>query len=166
MATTKARQSGKRRYWLFKSEPGSYSIDDLVRDKRTCWDGVRNYEARNLLRDEVKIGDGVLFYHSNAKPLAVVGVAEVVRESYADYTALDPGSKYYDAKSDPENPAWFMVDIKLLAKAERPVTREAMMVETALKDMMLLRRGARLSIQPVSKREWDRVLKMAGLQLG
>ncbi|MHC5062467.1 MAG: EVE domain-containing protein [Planctomycetota bacterium] len=166
MATKKARAGGKRRYWLFKSEPGAYSIDDLVRDKRTCWDGVRNYEARNLLRDDVKIGDGVLFYHSNARPMAVTGVAEVVREGYPDYTAFDPGSKYHDPKSDPEKPAWFMVDIRLLAKIEEPVTREVMMGEAALKDMMLLRRGARLSIQPVSKREWDRVLKMAGLKLG
>ena len=164
MATKKSKQSATRRYWLFKSEPGSYSIDDLQSDRRTCWDGVRNYQARNLLRDEVKRGDGVLFYHSGSKPLAVVGLAKVVREGYVDSSALDPDSRYFDPKSDPEDPPWRMVDIGFVAKLEQPVSRKAMMSEPSLNEMMLLRRGARLSVQPVTKREWDGILKMAGIK--
>lgn len=153
-----------RRYWLFKSEPSSYSIDDLQSDARTCWDGVRNYQARNILRDQVKRGDGVLFYHSNAKPLAVVGLAKVVREGYVDASAVDSTSRYFDPKCDAENPPWRMVDIDFVSKLAVPVSRDSMMSEPSLQEMMLLRRGARLSVQPVSKREWNCILQMAGVK--
>jgi predicted RNA-binding protein with PUA-like domain len=154
------------RYWLFKSEPDAFSIDDLMRAKgrRAPWDGIRNYQARNLLRDEVKCGDGVLFYHSNTRPLAVVGVAEVVKEAYPDPTAFDPDEKYFDPKSDPAAPTWLMVDIKGLVKFDTPVTRDRLMEIDAAADMMLLRRGARLSIQPVAPAEWNVVLEEAGLR--
>lgn len=154
-----------RRYWLFKSEPDVYSYSDLARDKRTHWDGVRNYQARNLLRDEMKKGDGVLFYHSNAKPMAIAGVAKIVREGYPDHTAFDDSSKYHDPKSDPENPSWYMVDIQAVKAFAEPVTRDELKDEPKLADMMLLRRGARLSVQPVTKAEWDHILKMGGVKV-
>ncbi len=148
------------RFWLFKSEPDVYSIDDLQRDKRTTWEGVRNYQARNLLRDDMKRGDGVLFYHSNAKPLAVVGVAKIVKNGYPDHFAWEQGHKYFDPKSDPEDPAWYMVDVSFVAKCEAEVTRESMQDEKALAEMMVLRRGARLSVQPVTPAEWRTVIEM------
>ena len=163
-----ARNVGRmaaRRYWLFKSEPDVYSYSDLVRDKRTHWDGVRNYQARNLLRDEMKKGDGVLFYHSNAKPMVVAGVAKIVKEGYPDHTAFDSDSKYYDPKSDVEDPSWFMVDIAPVAAFAEPLTRDQLKEEAVLADMMLLRRGARLSVQPVSGKEWRHVLKMGGVRV-
>ncbi|MCA8990369.1 MAG: EVE domain-containing protein [Planctomycetaceae bacterium] len=155
-----------RNYWLFKSEPSAFSIDDLAAEKTktTFWDGVRNYQARNMLRDEVKLGDRVFLYHSNADPMAIVGLCEVVREGYPDHTAFDPANKHYDEKSNPENPTWFMVDIKLVAKFDEPVTRDQLKDEPQLADMMLLRRGSRLSIQPVTLNEYQTVLKMAGLK--
>jgi predicted RNA-binding protein with PUA-like domain len=156
------KSTARRRYWLLKSEPGVYSIDDFERERRTTWEGVRNYQARNLLRDEIRAGDGVLFYHSNAVPLAVVGVGEVVREGYPDHTAFDPDARYYDPKSDPDDPVWYMVDVAFVARLERPVTREAMLGEPALADMVLLQRGSRLSVQPVTARQWRKVLSMAG----
>ncbi len=148
-----------RRYWLFKSEPDVYPFDQLRRDRRTHWDGVRNYQARNLLRDEIKEGDGVLFYHSNAKPMCVAGVAKVVAEGYPDHTAFDPDSKYHDPKSDPEAPTWFMVDIAPVAALAEPLTRDAMKAMPELADMMLLARGSRLSVQPVTAAEWRAILK-------
>ena len=149
-------------YWLFKSEPTEYSFDDLLREpvQWTQWEGVRNYRARNLLRDEIKKGDGVFFYHSNAKPLAIVGIAEVVREAYPDSTAFDPSSKYYDPKSDPQNPTWYMVDIRAVVKLVKPISRDIMLLEKRLKKMMLLQRGNRLSVQPVSRQEWSTVLEL------
>ncbi len=164
MAANKPKNSARRRYWLFKSEPSSYSIDDLQSDGKTCWNGVRNYQARNLLRDQVKRGDGVLFYHSNAKPLAVVGLAKVLRAGYVDASALDPDSRYFDSNSDPDDPPWRMVDIGFVTKLEQPVSRDSMKSEPSLSEMMLLQRGARLSVQPVTSREWDRILKMAGIK--
>src|SRR5256885_1305555 len=148
------------RYWLFKSEPSAYSWDDLVRDKVGCWDGVRNYQARNLLRDEIKVGDQVLFYHSNAEPMAVVGIAEVVKNGYPDHTAWDRKSDHPDEKSTPENPIWYMVDIKAKSKFKRAVTLEELKGLPALKDMMLTQRGSRLSVQPVSKQEFETVVKL------
>ncbi|MHC4516225.1 MAG: EVE domain-containing protein [Planctomycetota bacterium] len=152
-------------YWLFKSEPSVYSFDDLLNEEvqRTHWDGVRNYAARNLLRDKIKKGDGVFFYHSSTKPLAIVGIAEVVREGYPDPTAFDPNEKYYDPKSDPENPTWYMVDIRAVVKLAKPVTRDMMLLEKRLKKMMVLQRGARMSVQPVTTREWDTVLELVWL---
>ena len=148
-----------RRYWLFKSEPSAYSFDDLVADGVAEWDGIRNYQARNLLRDEVQEGDGVLFYHSNAKPMAVVGTATVVRNGYPDHTAWDPGSEHPDPKSTPEKPLWFMVDIKAEQRFAHPVTMEEMRRTPGLEQMTLLRQG-RLSVQPVTAEEWESVLDM------
>ena len=152
----------ERRYWLFKSEPTAYSFADLQaeEDQTAEWDGVRNYQVRNFMRDDMKVGDGVLFYHSSAKPLAVVGTARIVREAYADSTALDPGEKHYDAKSSPDNPIWLMVDIKAEREFTRPVTLDEIKQNPRLQNMLVIRRGMRLSIQPVTQEEWDEVVCM------
>ena len=142
------------RYWLFKSEPGTYSFDDLVQDEVAEWDGVRNFQARNMLRDDIKVGDRVLFYHSSSKPLAVVGAATVMAEGYPDHTAQDPSSAHPDPKSTPDNPIWYMVDIRATERFASPVTRDIMKVTEGLEGMMLLRRGTRLSIQPITEKEW------------
>jgi len=159
-----SKKSASRRYWLFKSEPDSYSIDDLKKDKRTFWNGVRNYQARNLLRDEIQKGDGVLFYHSNARPMAIVGIAKVVKAGYPDDTAFDPQDKYHDPDSDPSDPRWFMVDIAHVATLAEPLTRDALKQVDELDEMMLLQRGSRLSVQPVQEHEWRTILKLAGQQ--
>ncbi len=152
----------KRQYWLFKSEPSDYSIDDLVKDKTTFWDGVRNYQARNMLRDDIQVGDRVLFYHSNADPMAIVGTMKVVRNGYPDHTQFDKKDKHYDAKSDPENPRWFMVDVEIVQKFNEPLTRDALRDDKTAAGMMLLKKGSRLSIQPVTEAEWKAVHKLAG----
>ena len=152
-------------YWLFKSEPNSYSIDDMVKDKKTHWDGIRNYQARNFIRDEMKKGDKVLFYHSNADPMAVVGVCEIVKEAYPDHTAFDPDSKYYDPKSKKDNPAWMMVDIKIIKKFKQPVTLSEIKENKKLQSMRLVQRGNRLSAFPIEKKEFDEILKMAQVSL-
>ncbi len=162
MATKKVKRA--RRYWLFKSEPDVYGIDQLERDGSTFWDGVRNYQARNMLRDDIQVDDGVLYYHSNAKPMAVVGLARVAKSGYPDHTQFEPGSKYYDPGSDPADPRWYMVDVAFVAKAAAPVTRDDLKAAAALEDMVLLQRGSRLSIQPVTRSEWRAVLKMAALK--
>ncbi len=153
------------RYWLFKSEPTTYSFANLMAEKgrRTHWDGVRNFQARNLLRDEIKTGDGVLFYHSSTQPMAIVGIAKVVKNGYPDHTAFDPKDKHYDPKSDPENPSWYMVDIAGVKALPEPLTRDRLKDSKALAKMMLLRRGARLSVQPVTAAEWRAVMKLAGV---
>ncbi len=154
--------AGKKRYWLFKSEPTAYSIDDLSRDKKTYWDGIRNYQARNMLRDEVKIGDRAFFYHSNAEPMAIVGIMEVIKNSYPDHSAFDKNDAcHYDPKSDPENPTWMMVDVKFIEKFKTPVTREMLRENEITQDMMVMKKGSRLSILPVTKDEWDVVVSMA-----
>ncbi len=152
-----------KKYWLMKSEPSTFSIDDLAKSKNqtTYWDGVRNYQARNFMRDEMKKGDLVLFYHSNAKPTAVVGVCEVVKEGYPDFTAFDPEEKYYDPKSNKDQPTWYMVDIKLKEKFKKPVTLEEIKANPKLKDMKLVQRGNRLSVMPVTKKEFDEIVKMS-----
>ena len=151
------------RYWLFKSEPSAFSIDHLAKAKNQTapWDGVRNYQARNFLRDEVQMGDHVLFYHSSEEPLGVFGTMAVVRTAYPDFTAFDPKSKYYDAKSDPENPRWFMVDVKLEQKFAAPVLRDTLADNSVTSEMLVMKRGMRLSIQPVTEKEWAAVLKLA-----
>ncbi len=149
-----------KRHWLFKSEPGAYSYDDLVRDVVAEWDGVRNYQARNLLRDEIKEGDGVLFYHSSAKPNAVIGTATVVRSGYPDHTAWDPRSAHPDPKSTPAGPVWYMVDIEAAERFDRQVSMDEMRGNPALAGMMLLKRGMRLSIQPVTQQEFEAVRAM------
>ncbi|MDA1128187.1 MAG: EVE domain-containing protein [Chloroflexi bacterium] len=153
-----------KRYWLFKSEPSAYSFDDLMNepDGWAEWDGVRNYQARNLMRDDMKVGDGILFYHSNAKPMSVVGIASVVREGYDDSHGLDPKDDHYDPKATKENPIWSMVDIKGERALGRPVTLDEIKLNPKLKDMLLIRKGMRLSIQPVTKEEFDEVIAMGG----
>lgn len=150
-----------KQYWLMKSEPDVYSIDDLERDGSTCWEGVRNYKARNNMR-AMKVGDEVLYYHSNAKPPGVVGIARVCRESYPDHYALDEKSKYFDPKSDPDKPRWFMVDVEFVAKAEEPLGLPEIKEDAKLSDMELVRYG-RLSVQSVKPAEFERVRKQLGL---
>ena len=151
-----------KKYWLVKSEPESFSIEDLKKskDQTTYWDGVRNYQARNFLRNEMKIGDGVLFYYSNTDPNVVVGVCEVVKEGYPDHTQFDPDSKHYFPSADPANPVWFMVDIKFVKELKYPVTLDAIRENRKLKNMKLVQKGNRLSVMPVTKEEWDEILKM------
>ena len=150
-----------RRYWLLKSEPGSYSYADLQgEDDQTAeWDGVRNYQARNLLRDEMKAGDGVLFYHSSTKPQAVIGTAVVVQEGYPDDTAWDPASDHPDPKSTPDKPIWYMVDIKAERELKRQVTLAEIRDTPGLEKMVLVNRS-RLSVQPVSSKEWEIIVAM------
>jgi predicted RNA-binding protein with PUA-like domain len=153
-------------YWLFKSEPDTFSIDDLAAKPRrtTHWDGVRNYQARNMMRDEMKRGDLGFFYHSSCAEPGVVGTVKVVKEGYPDHTAFDAGSKYFDADSDPAKPRWYMVDVQLVRKFAQPVTLDALRrhVDGKLKEMMILRRGNRLSVTPVNEREWKFINSMAG----
>lgn len=151
------------RHWLLKTEPESFSIDDLAAAPRqtTCWDGVRNYQARNFLRDDLQVGDLVLLYHSNADPPAVVGVAEVVRGAYPDPSALDARSKYYDPAATSDNPRWYMVDVRLERKFARPVSLDELRQVRGLEEMELLRRGSRLSVQPVRPSEFALVERLA-----
>ena len=150
-------------YWLIKSEPDAFSIDDLQNapDGTEPWDGIRNYQARNFMRDGMQIGDRVLFYHSNCKPPGVVGICEVASGAYPDHTAFDPNEKYYDAKSDPENPRWLMVDMKFVRKLDRLIPLdEIKQHEDRLEDLALVRRGNRLSVMPVSKDHFDFILSL------
>jgi len=149
-------------YWLMKSEPNVFGIDDLRQapKKTEHWDGVRNYQARNMMRDNMKKGDRVLFYHSNCDLPGVVGLAEVVKEAYPDFTAWDVNSKYYDVKSSPENPRWVMVDIRFKTKFKRTVSLAEMREQSGLQDMPLVRKGNRLSIMPVTKKQWEIILAM------
>lgn len=151
-----------KKYWLFKSEPGEFSIDDLTKSpgKRTYWDGVRNYQARNFIRDEMRKGDGVLFYHSNADPLAVMGYCEIIKQAYPDHTQFDPENKHYDPTSLRKDPRWYMVDVKLTKKFKSPVTLKQIKENPKLKDLRLIQRGNRLSVMPVTKKEWDEILKL------
>lgn len=150
-------------YWLFKSEPDCFSIDDLAAapDQTTFWDGVRNYQARNFMRDGMKEGDLALYYHSSANPPGVAGVVEIVREAYPDHTAWDPKSDHFDPKASPENPIWQMVDVRLVEKFPDLTPIDRLRDEPKLAEMELLRRGSRLSVQPVAKAEFECVLKVA-----
>jgi predicted RNA-binding protein with PUA-like domain len=152
----------KRQYWLVKSEPSAFSFEDLISspNSTTCWSGVRNYQARNILRDQMKVGDLVLFYHSSADPTAVVGVAEVVREGYPDPTALDPRDDHFDPKSDAESPAWYAVDIRARESLARPLPLAELRDVPALKEMVLLRKGSRLSVQPVTQQEFEAIRRL------
>jgi predicted RNA-binding protein with PUA-like domain len=149
------------KFWLMKSEPHVYSIDDLERDKKDSWEGVRNYQARNFMR-EMASGDLVVFYHSNAKPPGAAGVCRVLREAYPDDTQFDQKSEYYDAKSEQEDPRWSMVDVEFIEKFEEPVSLQALKHDPALEEMRVTQKGSRLSVQPVEKKHFMRVLKMAG----
>jgi predicted RNA-binding protein with PUA-like domain len=148
-------------YWLFKTEPSAFSLDDLKNrpDMTEHWDGVRNYQARNFLRDKVKTGDLVLIYHSNIPEPAVVGIAEVVRAGYPDFTALDPTSDHFDPKSTAANPIWYMVDVRYVETLKDPVTLERIKRNPLLAHMLLVNRS-RLSIQPLSREEWRIILSM------
>jgi predicted RNA-binding protein with PUA-like domain len=152
-----------RRYWLVKSEPGAFSIDDLAQSPKqtTCWDGVRNYQARNFMR-AMAVGDQVLFYHSNAEPPAVVGIAEVVRTAYPDSTQFDKTDIHYDPASVPSAPRWDMVDIRHRRTFKTGLPLDQLRQEPKLKNMVLLRKGSRLSVQPVTEAEWAVILKLAG----
>jgi predicted RNA-binding protein with PUA-like domain len=149
-----------KKYWLFKSEPDEYSIDDLEKDGTTFWDGVRNYQARNFIRDEMKKGDQVLFYHSNTDPNAVVGICEITKEAYPDFTAFDPKNKHFDPKSREDNPSWFMIDIKFVKKLKNKVSLDEIKSNTKLNKMRLVQRGNRLSVFPIEKIEFDEIKKM------
>ena len=147
-------------YWLMKSEPDVFGIDDLKSRKNQTehWDGVRNYQARNFMRDDMKKGDQIFFYHSNCKQPGIVGIAQIAREAYPDHTAFDPESKYYDPKSDADNPRWVMVDVKFVRKLKRTITLEELKQLPNLKDFALIRRGNRLSIMPVTEEQWEIIL--------
>lgn len=149
-------------YWLMKSEPDVFGIEHLkaLPNKTDHWDGVRNYQARNMMRDEMKKGDKVFFYHSNCKPPAIVGVMEVVKEGYVDHTAFDPDQKYYDPKSNPDNPRWYMVDVKHVRDLKREIPLDELKQYPELADMKLVQKGNRLSIMPVTKEEWDFILSI------
>ena len=149
-------------YWLFKSEPDVYGIDDLKRDGTTHWDGVRNYQARNLMRDEMKRGDMVLYYHSRIKPMAIVGVARICKESYPDFTQFDDSSKYFDPKATEETPRWFMVDIEFVTKFDQPITLAELKADEALDGMKVTMKGQRLSVQPVEPQHWNHICHLAG----
>ena len=144
--------------WLMKSEPDAYSIDDLERDGREMWDGIRNYQARNMMRDDMRIGDDVFFYHSNCKEPGIVGLAKVVSEPYPDPTQFDPESKYFDPKSSRDDPRWILVDVEFVRKLARTITLSELKQQPGLEGMTLLRRGNRLSVMPVDEDHWDIIL--------
>lgn len=149
-------------YWLLKTEPDCFSIDDLAAapNKTTYWDGVRNYQARNFMRDEMKKGDLVLFYHSSTEPMGIAGLATVVKEGYPDFTAFDPNEKHYDPKSRQSEPTWMMIDIKLKKKFKRLISLAELRAIPELSKMVLLQKGSRLSVQPVRPAEFERILKL------
>ncbi|HSF19656.1 MAG TPA: EVE domain-containing protein [Vicinamibacteria bacterium] len=149
-------------YWLMKSEPDVFGIDDLERDRTTHWDGVRNFRARNYMRS-MKVGDGVLFYHSNADPKAIVGLARVVKEAYPDFTQFDRNSRYYDRRATEEKPYWFMVEIEFVKKLDEPLSLETLRGIDEIQGMALLKKGQRLSVQPVTPHEWKTICKRAGV---
>ena len=151
------------KYWLLKSEPDVFSLEDLKNcpNQTEPWDGIRNYQARNLMRDEMKVGDQAFFYHSRQAEPAIVGTVKVVREAYPDHTSWDPSSKYFDEKSSPDNPRWLMVDVQFESELSRPVTLKELRSVPELKEMFLLRKGMRLSVQPVTEAEFQLILAIA-----
>lgn len=150
------------KYWLIKAEPNCYSIDDLAKEKKqtTHWDGVRNYQARNFIRDEMKLGDKVIFYHSNAEPPGAAGVCEIAQEAYPDFTAFDPEDMHYDPKSKKDSPSWMMVDIKFVKKFSRLVSLPEIKASKKLQKMRLVQPGNRLSVMPVEEIEFDEIVKL------
>ncbi len=155
-----------RKYWLMKSEPFEFSIDDLISRKNgtTYWEGIRNYQARNFMRDNMQVGDGAFFYHSRVNPLAVVGTMNIACEPYPDPSQFDPDSKYFDPKSTKDNPRWMLVDVTFTAKFDPPVTRDQIKQTPGLEDMMVIQKGSRLSIQPVTEQEWQIIHQLAGVE--
>jgi len=152
-------------HWLVKSEPDVFSFADLLKapKKTTCWDGVRNYQARNTLRDQMKQGDRVFYYHSNAEPSGIAGICEVVREGYPDHTAFDPTDPHFDPKSRRDEPTWYMVDVRAVAAFPRLVTLAELKGVKGLETMALVQKGSRLSVQPVTRKEWEIVCRIAGV---
>ena len=150
-----------RQYWLMKSEPSVFSIDDLkdAKDQTTCWDGVRNYQARNFLKTQINVGDGVLYYHSNTELPGISGEAVIVREGYPDHTAFDPQDIHYDPKSEPKNPTWYRVDVKFVRRCKEIITLKRLRTVPTLKNILVLKRGMRLSVQPVKEQEWKVIMK-------
>jgi len=144
----------KRQYWLLKSEPTCYSFDDLKRDGSTPWTGIRNYQARNYMKDQMRPGDRALFYHSSADPTAIVGICEVVSTAIADETAMDPKDDHYDPKATPQNPIWYCVEVKYVKPLKEPITLQEARKMKGLEKMVLLQKGSRLSVQPVTEEEW------------
>ncbi|MBL6986248.1 MAG: EVE domain-containing protein [Methylobacter sp.] len=149
-------------YWLMKSEPDTFGIDDLYNKPTQTehWDGVRNYQARNMMRDDMKLGDQVFFYHSNCADPGIVGIMEIVKEGYPDFLAFDPEDKHFDPKSDPENPRWMMVDVKYVRTLVRTISLKELRPLEELEGLELVKRGNRLSIMPVSKDQWDFILSL------
>lgn len=147
-------------YWLFKSEPSVFSIYDLSKSQNqsTSWEGVRNYQARNFLRDEIKLNDLIFFYHSQKDPVGIAGIAKIIKEGYIDENAFNKEHRYYDPKSSKDNPSWFQVDIQLVEIFDKVITLQEIKKIDTLKDMVLLKRGSRLSIQPVATYEWDCII--------
>jgi predicted RNA-binding protein with PUA-like domain len=160
VAALPPRAPGEVRYWLVKSEPDVFSIDDLARDRTTSWEGVRNYQARNAMI-EMRLGDLALYYHSNAEPSGVAGICEVVKLAYPDPAQFDPKSEYYDAGSKPEDPRWKMVDVGFVEKLPRTISLDELKAEPALEGMVVLQKGTRLSVTPVSKAHFEHVRAMA-----
>jgi predicted RNA-binding protein with PUA-like domain len=158
------------KYWLFKTEPDSFSVDDLAgaRGATTAWDGVRNYQVRNMIRDQMRVGDRGFFYHSSCEVPGIYGIVRVVHAAYPERAALDPGHRYYDPGSDPADPRWYSVDVKLERRIDPPITLERLRkhAQDALEDMLILRRGNRLSITPVSSKDWRFVLSLARADTG
>ena len=153
----------ERRYWLLKSEPECYSIEDMERDGVTFWDGVRNYQARNFLRDDLSPGDLAFFYHSNAKPPGIAGIVEVVKPGYPDHTQFDPNEDHFDPKASPDNPRWIMVDVRFREKFPELVSLPRLKETPGLEEMMVTKRGSRLSVQPVEPEEWKRIVELVRL---
>ena len=155
------------KYWLMKTEPNKYSWDDLKNEatQSTWWEGVRNYAARNFMRDDMKLGDLVFFYHSSVQPQGIFGIAKVVKEAYPDHYSWNPENNYFDPKSTPENPRWVMVDIQRVADIDEPITLKELKAHPELTEMMVVQRGMRPSVQPVLPSEWDTVLKMRNIKL-
>ncbi|TKA88782.1 EVE domain-containing protein [Guyparkeria sp. SB14A] len=147
-------------YWLMKSEPDAFSIDDLERVGTEPWDGIRNYQVRNMIRDEMKPGDRAFFYHSNTKVPGIVGIMDIVSEARPDPTAFDPDEKYYDPKSDPDKPRWLLVDVKYVRHTQRLIPLPELKADPALEEMPLVRRGNRLSIMPVTEDQWEHILSL------
>lgn len=147
-------------YWLMKSEPDAFGIDDLAKRPQQTepWDGVRNYQARNMMRDQMKIGDQVFFYHSNCDLPGIVGIARIVKVGYPDFTAFDPENKHYDPKSNPDNPTWYMVDVQFVRKLQRTISLQELKQRPELEQLALIRRGNRLSIMPVTEQQWNFIL--------
>ena len=145
-------------FWLMKSEPETYSIDDLKEFQTDHWDGIRNYQVRNFFRDQMKIGDKAFFYHSNCKEPGIVGLMEIASEAYPDHTAFDSKEKYFDAKSDPENPRWLMLDVNYIRHTKRNISLSELRDHSSIKEMRLLQKGNRLSVIPMTKEEWEYIL--------